>query len=648
MRRRHVTRGTTAAVPAAVPCAMPPRARLVARLVAIVFLAAGGLVVGLLPGVAARPAYAHAYLLESTPVDGQVLASPPAEVRLRFDEAVSLGRRSIQLLDPTGKELAIGAAEYADGKADTARASLPRDLAEGTYVVSWRVTSVDSHVVSGAFSFSVGHPSATAALVEQDTGRVVPVVAAVGRAVAYLGVALALGGGVFVAGLWPGGRDDRRGRRVVWSGFAVLAAGTAVVLLAQGPYADGRPLTAVFDPGLLGATLSTRLGHALLARLVLVVVLGVVFLIVVGRPSPVTVPEPADSDTARAETTPAVPADSETTPAVPPDPETTRPVTTRAEPAGVARRTVLPAVAVVGAIAMTLTWTLADHAQSGAQIWLAVPATSLHLLAMALWLGGLVTLAVCVLAPAGRRDPALLSLEPALPRFSRLALLCFTVIAVTGLYLSWRQVGTWGALGATGFGRLLLGKLAVVLGVLALASGARRFVQRRDRAGRAPQDLGAAVRRLRRSVAGEVVLGVVVVSITAVLVDTAPARTSYAPPVDTTVPFPAAVNASGPYGGLRGGSIQVKIEPARPGGNTADIYLTGRDGRLVPVPEISGALESRDRAVPALPVKVTAAEPGHYVAGSMSVPYPGEWSLRLDIRVSDFDETRVRVPFTAH
>ncbi|GAB3900915.1 hypothetical protein GCM10027612_63400 [Microbispora bryophytorum subsp. camponoti] len=145
----------------------------------------------------------------------------------------------------------------------------------------------------------------------------------------------------------------------------------------------------------------------------------------------------------------------------------------------------LPAVAAAGAVAMTLTWTLADHAQSGTQIWLAVPATSLHLLAMALWLGGLVALAVCVLAPAAKRGPALLSLEPALPRFSRLALLCFAVIAGTGLYLSWRQVGTWGALGGTDFGRLLLGKLAVVLGVLALASGARRFVQRRDRARRA-------------------------------------------------------------------------------------------------------------------------------------------------------------------
>ncbi|WP_433214160.1 copper resistance D family protein [Microtetraspora malaysiensis] len=306
---------------------------------------------------------------------------------------------------------------------------------------------------------------------------------------------------------------------------------------------------------------------------------------------------------------------------------------------------------------MTLTWTLADHAQTGVQTWLAVPATSLHLLAMALWLGGLIVLAVCVLIPEGRREPTrAISLEPALPRFSQLAQICFAVIAVTGVYLSWRQVGTWGALGGTDFGRLLLGKLAAVLAVVGLAAGARRFVRRHSREhsrehGREPLGLdaapSAAVRRLRRSVVAEVVLGVAVVSITAVLVDTAPARTSYAPPAHTTVPVPAAADGAGPATGLRGGSVEVKIEPARSGSNVADIYLTGRDGSLVAVPEVSGELESGDRSVPAFPVKISAAEPGHYVANSMSIPYPGAWVLRLDIRVSDFDETPVRVPFTA-
>ncbi|MEV1329467.1 copper resistance protein CopC [Micromonospora costi] len=588
-------------------------ARLVTRLAVVLLLAAGGLVTNL--ASIAQPAYAHASLVETSPVDGEVLASPPAEVRLRFNEAVSFNERSIQLLDTNAEKLAIGTPGHVDGKGNTAQVSLPTDLAEGTYVLAWRVTSADSHVVSGALTFSIGHPSATAAPVEQDAHRAVVVVDAVGRALAFLGMALALGGALFVAVLWPAGRSDRRGRRIVWSGFAVLAAGTVVVLLVQGPYAAGTSLAGVFDPDLLGAALSTRLGHALLARLVIVLALGVAFGLAVRHGSP-----PATTATA---------------------------TTGTAGAAGATRRIVLPAVATAGAVALPLTWTLTDHAQTGVQTWLAVPATSLHLLAMALWLGGLITLAACVLIPAGERQTSqAITLEPALRRFSGLAQVCFAVIAATGVYLSWRQVGTWAALGATDFGRLLLGKLAVVLAVVGLAAGARRFVRRR---GREPLGLDAAparaVRRLRRSVVGEILLGVAVVSITAVLVNTAPARTSYAPPVHTTVPVPAAAAESA--AGLQDASIEVKIEPARSGSNVADIYLTGPDGSLVAVPEVSGRLESPDRDVPALPVTVTAAEPGHYVANSMSIPFPGEWVLRLDIRVSDFDETPVRVQFTA-
>ncbi|MEU5563602.1 copper resistance CopC/CopD family protein [Micromonospora musae] len=618
-------------------------ARLATRLAVVLLLATGGLVTNL--ASPAQPAYAHASLVETSPVDGAVLASPPAEVRLRFNEAVSFNERSIQLLDTNAEKLAIGTPGHVDGKGNTAQVSLPTDLAEGTYVLAWRVTSADSHVVSGALTFSIGHPSATAAPVEQDAHRGVVVVDAVGRALAFLGMALALGGALFVAVLWPAGRTDRRGRRIVWSGFAVLAAGTVVVLLVQGPYAAGTSLAGVFDPDLLGATLSTRLGHALLARLVIVLALGVAFGLAVRHRSRSATTATATTATATTATATSATATSAT--ATIATPTTGTATTGTAGAAGATRRIVLPAVAAVGAVALPLTWTLTDHAQTGVQTWLAVPATSLHLLAMALWLGGLITLAACVLIPAGRRETSqAITLAPALPRFSGLAQVCFAVIAATGVYLSWRQVGSWAALGATDFGRLLLGKLAVVLAVVALAAGARRFVRRR---GREPLGLdaapAAAVRRLRRSVVGEILLGVAVVSITALLVNTAPARTSYAPPVHTTVPVPAAAAES--VAGLRDASIEVNIEPARSGSNVADIYLTGPDGSLVAVPEISGRLESPDRDVPALPVTVTAAEPGHYVANSMSIPFPGEWVLRLDIRVSDFDETPVRVQFTA-
>ena len=38
------------------------------------------------------------------------------------------------------------------------------------------------------------------------------------------------------------------------------------------------------------------------------------------------------------------------------------------------------------------------------------------------------------------------------------------------------------------------------------------------------------------------------------------------------------------------------------------------------------------------------AEPGHFVASPMTVPYPGDWTLRLQIRTSEFDQTDLEVP----
>ena len=78
-----------------------------------------------------------------------------------------------------------------------------------------------------------------------------------------------------------------------------------------------------------------------------------------------------------------------------------------------------------------LTWTLADHSRTGVQPWLGVPAASVHLLAMALWLGGLTLLLFAVLDRAGR-----IAAGGGRAAFSRLALICFVALGVTGVYLA--------------------------------------------------------------------------------------------------------------------------------------------------------------------------------------------------------------------
>ena len=105
-----------------------------------------------LPAVAG----AHATIVRVTPADRSVVAKQPAEVTIRWSEPVDLGPDSVKLLDAGGRTLDTPKAARIRGDRTTAVVKLPAGLKEGTYVVAWRVTSADSHPVSGAFSFSIG------------------------------------------------------------------------------------------------------------------------------------------------------------------------------------------------------------------------------------------------------------------------------------------------------------------------------------------------------------------------------------------------------------------------------------------------------------------------------------------------------------
>ena len=103
-----------------------------------------------------------------TPRDGSVLKSAPRQITLTFTESVALLDDSFRVFDPDGRRVSTGEAKHVDGRSDAVRVSLPEGLGEGTFTVAWRVVSADSHPISGAFTFSVGEPSATPAAV--DTG----------------------------------------------------------------------------------------------------------------------------------------------------------------------------------------------------------------------------------------------------------------------------------------------------------------------------------------------------------------------------------------------------------------------------------------------------------------------------------------------
>ncbi|MCO1657499.1 cytochrome c oxidase assembly protein [Pseudonocardia humida] len=104
------------------------------------------------------------------------------------------------------------------------------------------------------------------------------------------------------------------------------------------------------------------------------------------------------------------------------------------------------------------------HSASGGAHDLATDSLLLHSLAAALWVGGLV--AVVVLASSRGADRAT-ALATAVPRFSRLALACWFVLALTGLVNALTRVPL-GEVFSSGYGLLVLAKAAALalLGVL--------------------------------------------------------------------------------------------------------------------------------------------------------------------------------------
>ncbi|MFF4480371.1 copper resistance CopC/CopD family protein [Streptomyces sp. NPDC001520] len=414
------------------PTAAPSRTTATARrLIAICGTLLAALLCAL--SVGASSASAHAALTSTDPADGSVVKTAPREVTLNFSEGVLLSGDSVRVLDPKGKRVDTGKTAHVGGKSSTAAAGLHSGLPDGTYTVAWKAVSEDSHPVSGAFTFSIGAPSKTTAKVPtgEASDSTVSTLYGIGRYAAYGGFAALVGGSVF-AGLC---RSSRPVRKIAVAGWATVFTATLLLLLLRGPYTDGEGIGGILDLGRLGDVLSTKPGAALLSRLLLLGAAAVFLAVLFGSYTRRTGEREAD-----------------------------------------ARRRQDLAFGLgfggtVMAVGLSATWAMAEHASVGLQRQLAMPVDMIHLIAVGVWLGGLASLAVTLRAgePIGRA---------AVRRFSRLAFGSVVALVVTGLYQSWRQVGSWGALTDTEYGRWLLVKVGLVAVLLGIAAISRRWTGR--------------------------------------------------------------------------------------------------------------------------------------------------------------------------
>ncbi|HEY8218030.1 MAG TPA: FixH family protein [Acidimicrobiia bacterium] len=585
----------------------PPCRRALRRAAAV--LAAACVLVVLL----AAPASAHAELVQSDPAPGAVLTRAPGQLTLSYTENVDVASGAIRVFDADGTRIDHGGVE-ASGR--TVTLPLPR-LGKGAYVITWRVTSADSHPIRGAFTFQVGQGGAGATsrevrgladrlLSEQGGDQVVGALYGAARFLVFGGLAFLIGAVFFVVVVWPDARSSRRARRVVQGGWLAVTAGTLVGFLVYGPYVEGLGLGDAFSTGLMGDTLQVRFGQVWLARLVLLLAMVPLLRMAFRR----------DSDTG-----------------------SMRPVP----------RWWASTMAVL-AVVLAATPGLSGHAITGDWASAAIFADTIHVLAMALWLGGLVVLAVVTLA----RD-ATIEARDAVERFSRLALGCIVALVATGAFQTWRQVGSLDALRTTDYGRILVIKLVLVALVIVFAAFSRELVLRllppshehgprtglpvvsggfEDDDDEYEIDEQLELRRLRRSVWAEIATAVLILVATALLVNSAPAKT-------------AVANAG--EGGVAGVTLRsakvnvdVTLTPGAAGVNDIHVDLSDKDGAPKDVDEVKVTLEQRDRKIAPIDVPLRRLGPGHYYSPGFDVPIAGEWRVTAKPLLSEFEQPTLR------
>ena len=138
-----------------------------------------------------------------------------------------------------------------------------------------------------------------------------------------------------------------------------------------------------------------------------------------------------------------------------------------------------------------------------------VGSDAVHLLAAGAWLGGLVPLGLILVDCTMRDEGPVVDVDRILLRFSSMGYVAVATLIASGLINSWFLIGSLASLLKTLYGQILLGKLALLAAMLALAAANRFWLVPRmieARAGRFGEQ-ALWLGRLRNHVLGEQFLG---------------------------------------------------------------------------------------------------------------------------------------------
>ena len=536
-----------------------------------------------------QAARAHALLLRADPQPNAELSQPPAAIQFWFSEPLEQTFTGARILNAAGTEIPTGAPQFDPD--DPAHLTLPLESIEpGVYTVVWQtLSSVDGHEWIGSFPLTILNPDGTrpaGAAVEvpvHSQKGLPPLTDSILRWISLLGAAI-LAGPLSVRWLLARSAANNNPDNLVETLCRSAAIVGVLLLVASGWLqflAQSLRLGGIDD--FLELLLATRPGRLLLIRQTLLA--GVVPLLYPGGWAAILFRRPVPSGLAR-----------------------------RLWPFlfifylcllgfGLGRTlyyglnlwVIAAAIIFLGSALSALllggsqtwhrafpqrtwatlltaaalfTFAASSHAAAASGSGWAVAADFVHLVAAAVWAGGLIFLALLLLQLHRRGtlpDPG--SMVLLLTRYSLSAQIAVFILALTGLFGSFVQLPDAPSLFTTTYGRVLILKLMIVAAILALAYFNNRAVKRaRDTVASASE-----LSRFTRRVAAEAGMSALLFISVAVLVQTpTPNLPPQAAPAAPSRPF----NEMAYDGDL---AVHLQITPNQVGRNRYWVHLSHPD-----------------------------------------------------------------------
>jgi len=557
---------------------------------------------------------AHAYLIRSDPAANSILESVPATMQLWFSENITQEFSGARLLDANGQatdlEVELDPADHS-----LLIAKLP-ELDEGVYSLRWSVHSeTDGHITQGLVIFGLGQGADLGTATAVETNTEVPWPELLIRWLNFVLYAGLIGGFAMTYFVLnpqslppPTARLQRTAQkrmlRLAWicsllaffTGFA-WAAWQAVSL--AGAYSGDLSITNAAWQWLT----QTQLGYYWWARQITLLVVAANLYFLRARP-----------------------------------PEAPRPVSSIA-------------LTTIFLLALLLIQSLTSHAAAlTPNTALAVSADALHLMAATFWVGGLLALIVGLL-PLVRHDSDFTTLaKAAWGPFGKWAALSVVLIFVTGIYSTFREVGSVNALLTTFYGKTLLFKIGLVLivGLIGafnstllhprLAAPLARYLQKPE--GWTPLSL----QRLPRLLVAELALGLLVLLLAAVLT-TAPTARGTAFAAD---PLPAA-DLSQTVDDM---FIKLTVNPNQAGQNIFTVRAVSQ--RRPPPAEVLRVIlrfTYLDQDLGLSSIDMNEIEPDLYLLSGNQLYLAGYWQIDVVVRRLGLEDSVARyewfVPQTA-